>query len=597
MSKTIADKTDQSITNTTLLNGGAGPSARIEDEPTFARVCALIGAFCTVVGGVALYMGVFTTKTLPFPFTVGWASLILHFGVLCLLFHAAYDANIEFRRVYQCLGVLCLVVGVILSLVPYGTGNRPGQVGDLLGPGFLFLTVALLLLLFTLRNETVEIVRNYLELTLLAAGAVLAVMGLFGGSLSIQFFTPVGLVLALAGLVYLVAFVGLRGTSDDFAYRAGLVVGAVGLIVFFTALWRSSPGFGPLEILILIALAVEIGTRLLVNSGRLAPDARLFSLPLATLRTVTWLAFLVLFVIGLWVVYGSGWVRGPNDRVWAEYLIPHGVLMMGLGLIYFCSAYLICSDQTWVVMTRRELASFFYSPIAYFALFVSSIFATVSFFLFSLALLSSDQFGGMTEPIVKNLFVSNLPAVIVTICVVPALTMRLLSEEKRSGTLEVLLTSPIDDFAVVFSKFVSALLTFLVIWAPFAVYLLSLRIAAGKDFDYRPLLSFLIALIITGANFVGMGLFFSSLSRSQIVGFLLAFVGMLVLTFLVVFEYYSRADKNAFWEPVLHHLSYYDAWNSAIEGKLQPKLLIFPATMTVMWLFLTVKVLEVRKWS
>ncbi len=597
MSKTITDNQDPSLAKTTLLSGGTGPSARVEDEPTFARVCALIGAFCTVVGGVALYMGVFTTKTLPFPFTVGWASLILHFGVLCLLFHAAYDNNIEFRRVYQCLGVLCLVVGVILSLVPYGTGNRPGQIGDLLGPGFLFLVAALLLLLFTLRNETVEIIRNYLELTVLAAGAALAVMGLFGGSLSVPFFTPVGLVLALVGLVYLVAFVGLRGSSDDFAYRTGLVVGAVGLIVFFTALWRSSPSFGPLESLIIIALAVEIGTRLAVSWGHFKEDSRVFGLELSLLRTVTWLAFMVLFVIGLWIVFGSGWVVKGNDRVWAEYLIPHGVLMMWLGLIYFVSAYFICSDQLWVVMTRRELASFFYSPIAYFALFVSSILAAVSFFLFSLALLSSEQFGGMTEPIVKNLFVSNLPAIIVTICVVPALTMRLLSEEKRSGTLEVLLTSPIDDFAVVFSKFTAALLTFLLIWAPFAIYLLSLRIAAGKDFDYRPLLSFLVTLIVTGANFVGMGLFFSSLSRSQIVGFLLAFVGMLVLTFLVVFEYYSRSSNNTAWEAVLHHISYYDAWNSAIDGKLQPKLLIFPATMTVMWLFLTTKVLEVRKWS
>ena len=302
------------------------------------------------------------------------------------------------------------------------------------------------------------------------------------------------------------------------------------------------------------------------------------------------------FRVGLWIIFGSGWVvkgttalGGISDSAWRiDDVARTDLLFVRL---------LICSDRLWVVMTRRELASFFYSPIAYFALFVSSILAAVSFFLFSLALLSSDQFGGMTEPIVKNLFVSNLPAIIVTICVVPALTMRLLSEEKRSGTLEVLLTSPIDDFAVVFSKFVLALLTFLIVWAPFAVYLLSLRIAAGKDFDYRPLLSFLVTLIVTGANFVGMGLFFSSLSRSQIVGFLLAFVGMLVLTFLVVFEYYSRSANNTAWEAVLHHISYYDAWNSAIDGKLQPKLLMFPATMTVMWLFLTTKVLEVRKWS
>ena len=137
MSKTITDNQDQASTNTTLLTGGAGPSVRVEDQPTFARTWP-DRRLLHVVGGVALYMGVFTTKTLPFPFTVGWASLILHFGVLCLLFHAAYDNNVEFRRVYQCLGVLCLVVGIILSLLPYGTGNHAGQIGDLLGPGFLF---------------------------------------------------------------------------------------------------------------------------------------------------------------------------------------------------------------------------------------------------------------------------------------------------------------------------------------------------------------------------------------------------------------------------------------------------------------------------
>ena len=88
-----------------------------------------------------------------------------------------------------------------------------------------------------------------------------------------------------------------------------MIVGAVGLIVFFTALWRSSPSFGPLEILIILALAVEIGTRLLASWGQYTVDSRLFGLSLSVLRTVTWLAFLALFLIGEWLIFGSGWVR------------------------------------------------------------------------------------------------------------------------------------------------------------------------------------------------------------------------------------------------------------------------------------------------
>ena len=79
---------------------------------------------------------------------------------------------------------------------------------------------------------------------------------------------------------------------------------------------------------------------------------------------------------------------------------------------------------------------------------------------------------------------------------------------QRSGTMEVLLTAPVDETTVVFSKFLAGLITFLVVWAPFGLYLVTIPVSGGTPFDYRPLLSFFITLVVTGAGFIGMGLGF-----------------------------------------------------------------------------------------
>src|SRR5262249_21387406 len=112
-------------------------------------------------------------------------------------------------------------------------------------------------------------------------------------------------------------------------------------------------------------------------------------------------------------------------------------------------------------------------------------------------------------------FLYNFFVLIAVIFIVPVLTMRLLSEEKRSGTLEVLLTAPLKDYQVVLSKFFAAFVVYMLAWASWAMFLLALRVEGGRPFDYRPLLAFYIALACTGAGFISMGLFFSALTRNQ----------------------------------------------------------------------------------
>src|SRR5437879_3140322 len=132
------------------------------------------------------------------------------------------------------------------------------------------------------------------------------------------------------------------------------------------------------------------------------------------------------------------------------------------------------------------------------------------------------------EPIIRFYFIAWWP-VITTIFIVPVLTMRLLSEEQRTGTLEVLFTAPVGETVVVLSKFLASWIFFMLTWVPWGLFLVALRVEGGQPFEYRPLLSFYIAMACSGAAFLAMGLFFSSLTRNQIVSAILTFVGMLSL--------------------------------------------------------------------
>jgi ABC-type transport system involved in multi-copper enzyme maturation permease subunit len=252
-------------------------------------------------------------------------------------------------------------------------------------------------------------------------------------------------------------------------------------------------------------------------------------------------------------------------------------------------------------MTRRELSALFFSPIAYMVLLGLS---TVGWFLFRrfVAQVSDPEVGVTMEPIVQYFIIDWWP-IICVIFVVPVLTMRLMSEEWRSGTLEVTLTAPVDEASVVLSKFFAGLIMFLLLWVPWGLFLVALRVMGGQPFDYRPLLSFFIALACTGAGFVAMGLFFSSLTRNQIISAVLTFAAMLFLFYLFFIKRGIEADMRrgqegeSVWFTVLSHVSYVDVWIDAIKGFLIPRHLLFHVTAAILWLYLTVKVLEARKWT
>src|SRR5262249_48054159 len=150
--------------------------------------------------------------------------------------------------------------------------------------------------------------------------------------------------------------------------------------------------------------------------------------------------------------------------------------------------------------------------------------------------------------------------------------------------------SPVNEPAVVVSKLLGALAFYLLIWLPWGLYLVALRVEGGQPFDYRPPIGFFVVLAVTGVNFLSMGLFFSSLTRNQIIAAVLTFAGMLAL--LLAFFLKDFFDPGSAAEVVFTHVGFIDLWIKSLQGNVAPRDLLLHLSFGVFWLFLTVKVLE-----
>ena len=507
--------------------GDGAPSVLREDELNLPRTAGLVGGFLVLLGGGVLVLRQYGLAQRVSP-TVATIGLVV--GIAGLLYHAAFDRDLQLRRLYLVFAAVLLGLGAFLSALLLASPDRATL---LFSGGYVCMTLALLFALASHRNEIEPEVRRVTELVLGAAGVALALPGMFWGHLNPAVLLPYGTLLALLGAVYLAGFFATRGSSDDLAYRAGWVVAGFGLVVFLVALGRSA----------------------------LPP-----------------------------LFHHFGW----SDQAGAGYVMPQGILLMILGLLYLAVGYTAVAENPLVTMTRRELSAFFYSPIAYFVLVGFTLAAAINFASFVNLLLQVRT--PIPEPVVQY-YIYSLWPVVTVVFAVPALTMRLLSEEQRSGTMEVLLTAPVSETTVVLGKFLAAFVMFLTVWVPFGLFLAALRLGGAAPFDYRPLLAFLVALCVTGAGLVSMGLFFSALTRNQIASGVLTFVGMFALLFAHIAKgQFFRDEPNSLWVPVLTHVSYLDAWSTALEGKVEPNLLLFYLSMTVFFLFGTVKLLESRKW-
>jgi ABC-type transport system involved in multi-copper enzyme maturation permease subunit len=572
------------------------PSAIVAEGPALARALGFAGLFLLVLGAVV----VVTTRAVgPRWVSEGWGFVFAGFGLVLMLYHAVTDGEQEVRRMYGGLAAGLLVLALAAALLPGPFDATSKTTGYYLlpwgvGAGFLALLFAVP---FT-RHETDDVLRNVALNALLGVGGLLCVGVVTWGVFKPDVLAGTGLILAVLGLGFVCAFLGQTDTSEGIGYSVALALGAVGAAALFYAFGRT-----------------VFPTVLYEGPSALRKANQSLDYWKAVGRILVILVFLGLVALG-----GRGkfpaWLRGGLALVGLigavvfvaasfsaqtttapkSFLVPAGLILGGLGALYLAVAVGVCSDNQFVTLIRRELSVYFVSPIGYLVLAGMAGAEWLGYLQFYDQLAEAGrQQRAVSEPIVRPYLFSLFP-VISVVFMVPPLTMRLLAEERRSGSLEVLLTSPVNETPVVLSKFLATWFFFLVCWVPAGLYLVALRMELGQPFDYRPLLSFYLALAATGAVFVASGLFFSALTSNQIVAAVFTFTMMLFLLLCFFLK-----EQTTLFGPLLRQffarLSYADLWLESLNGQLPIRDVLVWASAAVFGLFLSVKVLEARKWN
>jgi ABC-type transport system involved in multi-copper enzyme maturation permease subunit len=488
----------------------------------------------------------------------------------------------NFARIIGMVALCAVVVGSaviamnwyaeVKKLQPRLIPSWAGWVAAIFGIGGLLFHAA--------RDADVQIRRTYG-----AAGALLVLLAIVfcfvpsDGQVG-AWFLPIATPAFLLGLFFLLPFA--RHEDDPF-WRRNLVIGVtvVGAAMALTGL-----------------IGGEITGAFLLPNGAVAAFVGWIYLwaAIGLLGTDGELGYrlaLGLGVLGVLVIIAAA-IRSIAGT---HFFVPSGLVLIGIGVLYAILSVGICSERQVVVLARRELAAFFYSPIAYLVLFGMVVVCWINYFFFAVFLQEQAlQQQGVSEPILRDYVGPGIISFIAVPFIVPVLTMRLLSEEQRTGTIEVMLTAPVNEPAVVLSKFLAGLIFFLLVCLPVGLFLIPLRAEGGKPFDVLPLASFVLAVICSGAAFVAMGLFFSSLTRNQIVAAVLTFMAMIaLLAFYVVGQAPTVFGTNL--AAVVRPLSYVNFWTDSLGGKLLLRDVVGQLSMAIFWLFLTAKVLESRKWK
>ena len=246
---------------------------------------------------------------------------------------------------------------------------------------------------------------------------------------------------------------------------------------------------------------------------------------------------------------------------------------------------------------KRELRSYFTSPIAYMVITVFSIIAGYFFYsLFALFGVMSVQSMNnpymqsalnITEEVVGPVF-STMS--ILVLFMTPFLTMRLFSEEKKSGTIEMLFTYPVRDSEAILGKFASALTVFCLMIALTGLYPLLMWMFGAVEAG--PLISGYLGLLFLGATFLSVGVFASSLTENQIVAAVITF-GTLLFFWIIGWSSVFAGTKIA---DLLNYLSIIEHFQNFSKGVIDSKDVIYYLSFSFFALFLTVRTLESKKW-
>ena len=247
-----------------------------------------------------------------------------------------------------------------------------------------------------------------------------------------------------------------------------------------------------------------------------------------------------------------------------------------------------------LAIANKELRSYFASPIAYIVLgffaFLFGWFYVTILSYFVQASMQMNQFGPQSVNINQQMIRLLLQNVtVLLLLVLPMITMRTYSEEKRSGTMELLLTSPLTDFQIIMGKFLGALALYatmlLITWIHIAVLFYY-----GRP-EWKPILAAYLGLLLMGGCFISAGLFISSLTKNQIIAVMATFA---VFLFLWVINWIGSFYPQV--EPLTSYLSIIEHFDDFAKGVIDTTHVIYYVSFITFGLFLTAKAVDSERW-
>lgn len=250
-----------------------------------------------------------------------------------------------------------------------------------------------------------------------------------------------------------------------------------------------------------------------------------------------------------------------------------------------------------LAVAGKELRAYFHSPIAYLVLALYAVLCgfffynyTAAFVVQTFRMMAMGQMGpnvSVNEYIIRPLFAGVLTVVLLLL--VPLMTMRLFAEEKRSGTIELLLTSPLTDLQIILGKFLGAL-------ALYTVMVLLSFLYVGLLFLYgnpnaRPLLAQGLGILLFGGALLALGMFISTFTKNQIIAGVVAFA---VFLLLYVFDWVNAYSSTTVGR-VMSYMALTTHFDNFAKGMIDSSDVVYYLSVIIMGIFLTARSVEALK--
>lgn len=243
-------------------------------------------------------------------------------------------------------------------------------------------------------------------------------------------------------------------------------------------------------------------------------------------------------------------------------------------------------------LLKREIRSYFYSPIAYIVLV---FFLLVSGFDFYIQL--SFMNGRPVGYTVQEAFFNSVFFWFAFVLIFPLITMRLFAEEFKLGTIEPLMTAPVRDWQVVLSKFFGALFFYVVLWLPTLLYFTVFQKVTGQSAanSMGAYLGTYLMLLLLGMFYLSVGCLASVLTKNQIVAAIISFCTITLLFFLGLVSFILQ-DVSSTTRQLLGYFSAIEQMGTLSRGEIDTRPMVLYISMTVVMLALTHQAFQSRKW-